>query len=75
MEEDSFLPKCQHEWADTYTGSGLSQETPDKTILYFYCTKCLAIRMKVIDTSGILISPETKELYDNGSDKATMSES
>ena len=63
--EDKWLDPCRHYWVDTYTGAGLSKETPDKTILVFYCRRCLAFRYRTIDTSQVLISPETKELYDD----------
>lgn len=73
-EEDRFLqnefaksrtnkPVCEHDFVDSYAGGGLSKKSPDITILVFFCKKCLTIRKKQIDSSDILISPETLDLY------------
>lgn len=63
-EEDRHLKQCQHDWVDTYSGSGLSRRTPDVQIVVFFCKKCLEIRKKHIDVSDQLLNPDITELYE-----------
>lgn len=63
IPEDQAI--CVHNWIDTYGVNGLSRETPDKQIIWFFCKKCLEMKKKIIDVSDQLINPETLALYED----------
>lgn len=66
IPEDEQL--CQHSYRDLYGGDGVSKHDPLKSIVTFYCIKCLDIRTKTYSRANYYLDPEFIQKFHDDND-------